>query len=222
MGSAIPLVNFIPPTSAANIKNEDGVTPIYSAGAWVFKNAAGASTFTISEAGVIWALGGSGASNIVNADIAANAGIVDTKLAAIATAGKVSNSATTATSANTASAIIARDGAGAFSAGAASLSSVSASSTINATGGIGTNASLYLKFKEVTGTTGPVSTYTAIAHGLTKANIKCIAGRVFDYFVPGDVNANNYFTISVDDTNVNVFNAALGSGASISLIITYV
>jgi hypothetical protein len=54
---------------------------------------------------------------IVNADINASAGIVDTKLATISTAGKVSNSATTADSANTASAIVARDGSGNFSAG---------------------------------------------------------------------------------------------------------
>jgi len=42
----------------------------------------------------------------------ASAAIVDTKLATISTAGKVLNSATTATSANTASAIVARDGSG--------------------------------------------------------------------------------------------------------------
>ena len=54
---------------------------------------------------------------ILNADINASAGIVDTKLATISTAGKVSNSATTATSANTGSAIVARDGSGNFSAG---------------------------------------------------------------------------------------------------------
>jgi hypothetical protein len=54
---------------------------------------------------------------IVDADINASAGIVDTKLATIATAGKVSNSATTATNANTASAIVARDGSGNFTAG---------------------------------------------------------------------------------------------------------
>ena len=53
---------------------------------------------------------------IVNADINASAAIVDTKLATIATGGKVNNSATTATSANTASAIVARDGSGNFSA----------------------------------------------------------------------------------------------------------
>jgi hypothetical protein len=54
---------------------------------------------------------------IVNADINASAAIADTKLATIATALKVSNSATTATNANTASAIVARDASGNFSAG---------------------------------------------------------------------------------------------------------
>ena len=54
---------------------------------------------------------------IVNADINASAAIVDTKLATISTAGKVSNSATTATDANTASAIVARDASGNFTAG---------------------------------------------------------------------------------------------------------
>ncbi len=54
---------------------------------------------------------------IVNADVSASAGIVDTKLATISTSGKVSNSATTATSANTANAIVSRGSSGQFSAG---------------------------------------------------------------------------------------------------------
>jgi hypothetical protein len=57
------------------------------------------------------------ADSIVNADINSNAAIADTKLATISTAGKVSNSATTATSTNTNSAIVARDSSGNFSAG---------------------------------------------------------------------------------------------------------
>jgi hypothetical protein len=56
-------------------------------------------------------------SSILNSDISASAGIVDTKLATISTSGKVSNSATTATNANTASSIVARDSSGNFSAG---------------------------------------------------------------------------------------------------------
>ena len=55
--------------------------------------------------------------NIVNADLSAAAAIADTKLAQITTAGKVANSATTATNASTANAIVARDGSGNFSAG---------------------------------------------------------------------------------------------------------
>ena len=54
---------------------------------------------------------------IVNADINASAAIEDSKLATIATSGKVSNSATTATAANTGSSIVSRDVNGDFSAG---------------------------------------------------------------------------------------------------------
>lgn len=53
---------------------------------------------------------------ITNTDINAAAGIVDTKLATISTANKVANSATTATSASTANAIVARDASQNFSA----------------------------------------------------------------------------------------------------------
>ena len=71
---------------------------------------------------------------IVNADINASAAIVDTKLNTIATAGKVSNSATTATSANTASAIVARDGSGNFTAGTitAALTGAASSNVLKA------------------------------------------------------------------------------------------
>jgi hypothetical protein len=61
---------------------------------------------------------------IVNADIKSDAAIEDTKLATIATAGKVDNSATTAASANTNSAIVARDSSGNFAAGKATLATV--------------------------------------------------------------------------------------------------
>jgi hypothetical protein len=67
---------------------------------------------------------------IVNADIASAAAIEDTKLATIATAGKVSNSATTATSVNTNSAIVARDASGNFNAGTITLSAMTASKPV--------------------------------------------------------------------------------------------
>jgi hypothetical protein len=62
------------------------------------------------------------ADTIINADIKSDAAIADTKLATISTAGKVNNSATTATAANTGSAIVARDASGNFSAGSVTLS----------------------------------------------------------------------------------------------------
>lgn len=76
-----------------------------------------------------------GDGSIVNAKINANAEIDDTKLATIHTAGKVSNSATTATNLNTASAIVSRDINGAFSAGiiTASLNGNASTATTLAT-----------------------------------------------------------------------------------------
>ena len=84
------------------------------------------------------------ATSIVNADISASAAIVDTKLATISTASKVSNSATTATSANTASAIVARDASGNFTAG-----TITANLTGNVSGSSGS-------------TTGNAATATAL------------------------------------------------------------
>jgi hypothetical protein len=73
------------------------------------------------------------ATSIVNADISASAAIVDTKLATISTASKVSNSATTAASANTASAIVARDASGDFTAGTVTVTNVTASGYLSTT-----------------------------------------------------------------------------------------
>jgi len=74
------------------------------------------------------------AGSIVDADVNASAAIADTKLATIATAGKVSNSATTATNANTANAIVARDASGNFSAGTitAALTGAASSNVLKA------------------------------------------------------------------------------------------
>ena len=92
---------------------------------------------------------------IVNADINAAANISDTKLATISSALKVSNSATTAVSANTPSAIVARDSSGNFSAG-----TISAALTGNVTGNVsGSSGS----------TTGNAATATALATGRTIA-----------------------------------------------------
>ena len=76
-------------------------------------------------------------SDIANANIASAAAIADTKLGTISTAGKVQNSATTATSSNTGSAIVARDSSGNFSAG-----TITASLTGNVTGNASTATTL--------------------------------------------------------------------------------
>ncbi len=62
--------------------------------------------------------------------------ITDSKLSTISTAGKVANSATTATSANTGNAIVARDGSGNFSANL-----ITSNLTGNVTGNLTGNAS---------------------------------------------------------------------------------
>lgn len=107
---------------------------------------------TISNAGVT----AIGAGVIVDADINASAGIVDTKLATISTAGKVSNSATTATSSSTASTIVARNASNGFSAGAITASNINVDgATVPANGiyrpttnvlGIATNSVERLRF----------------------------------------------------------------------------
>jgi hypothetical protein len=75
------------------------------------------SNFHIASTGAIAYSKLNLSTSILNSDISASAAIVDTKLATISTTGKVSNSATTATSNNTASAIVARDASGNFIAG---------------------------------------------------------------------------------------------------------
>lgn len=77
---------------------------------------------------------------ITNNDINAAAAIVDTKLATISTSGKVSNSATTATNANTANAIVSRDGNGDFVAGTITAS-LAGNVTGNLTGNVTGNVS---------------------------------------------------------------------------------
>ena len=104
---------------------------------------------------------------IVNADINAAAGIVDTKLATIATANKVSNSATTAVSANTANTIVLRDGSGNFTAG-----TITAALTGNAsTATTATNATNITVASETSDTTCFIAFVTASSGDLpTKVN----------------------------------------------------
>jgi hypothetical protein len=90
------------------------------------------------------------AGSIVNADINATANIADTKLATISTAGKVQNSATTATDANTGSTIVERDASGNFAAG-----TITAALTGNVTGNVTGDLT-----GDVTGTVSDISNHS--------------------------------------------------------------
>jgi len=98
---------------------------------------------------------------IVNADIHTTAGIVDTKLATISTTSKVSNSATTATDANTLNAIVARDGSGDFSANEITAALSGNASTATTAANVITNANL----------TGGVTSLGNAATVVTNANL---------------------------------------------------
>ena len=119
---------------------------------------------------------------IVNGDINASAAIVDTKLATISTAGKVSNSATTATSANTVSAIVARDASGNFSAG-----TITATLTGNAT-----NISAYTINQSVGSSNSPTFTGLTINGAITAT---------------GDITA--FFSDMRLKTNIRIIDSAL-------------
>jgi len=82
------------------------------------------------------------ADTIINADIKSDAAIADTKLATISTVGKVNNSATTATNANTGSAIVARDASGNFSAGTITADFDRSASTTVTAGTYGSNTAI--------------------------------------------------------------------------------
>jgi hypothetical protein len=88
-----------------------------------------------TSAGVLHndASGNLSSSLIINADVSASAGITDSKLATISTAGKVANSATTATNLDTATTIVARDASGSFAAGLISMTDAVISNSVTVT-----------------------------------------------------------------------------------------
>ena len=132
---------------------------------------------------------------ILNADINASAGIVDTKLATISTASKVSNSATTAASANTASAIVARDASGNFTAG-----TITAALTGNVTGNLtGTASAATLAAAATALATGRTISLTGDVSGTSASfdgtgNASITAAIAANIIVDSDINASAAIT----------------------------
>jgi hypothetical protein len=151
---------------------------------------------------------------IVNADINASAAIADTKLGTISTAGKVSNSATTATNANTASAIVARDGSGNFAAGTVTAALTGNASTATAL----ETARNFAVTGDVTGTvssdlTSGASIATSIASGvIVNADINASAA------IAGTKIDPDFGSQTVKTTGI--FSAAGGSAAAPSIAFT--
>ncbi len=128
---------------------------------------------------------------LVAANLSATAAIADTQLATIATALKVSNSATTAASANTASAIVARDGSGNFTAGTI---------TASLTGSISGNAATVTTNANLTGPVTSSGNATAIADGALA--LAKLATTTAGFFPVGAVTTGipTYVALSGDAT----------------------
>jgi len=147
---------------------------------------------------------------IVNADINASAAIADTKLATISTASKVSNSATTATSANTNSAIVARDASGNFSAGTitANLTGTASTATTAATASALTTARNFQL-------TGDVEASAVSFDGTGAVNLVTSIGT--GTIVNADVNASAAIAYSKLALTGGIVNTDISNTAAISL-----
>lgn len=140
--------------------------------------------------------------SITNSDVAAGAAIVDTKLATITTAGKVSNSATTATSTNTASAIVARDASGNFAAGTLTITGATISG-LTASRVVATNSSKGL---------------TSISYSTTNSASAIVQRDASGNFSAGTITANLTGNISGTASNITATtNSTLTTLPSLSL-----
>lgn len=129
---------------------------------------------------------------ITNDLVSASAGIVDTKLATINTAGKVTNQAVQATALNTADRIVTRDGSGNFSAGTitATLSGNASTATVANAWATARNLSL----------TGEVTATLSSVNG--SGNVSATATIADDAVTTAKILNANVTTAKIADANV--------------------
>lgn len=142
--------------------------------------------------------------SIVNADVSASAAIVDTKLATISTGGKVSNSATTATDANTASAIVARDASGNFIAGKATLATADVTTVVETASIVASPATGTIN---IDFSTNPTVYYTGDATNNWTLNVRGTSGVTLnDTLATGQIATVTFLaTIGVTQKRPTVF-----------------
>jgi hypothetical protein len=141
---------------------------------------------------------------IVDGDINSAAGISDTKLGTISTALKVANSATTATSANTASAIVARDASGNFAATTVTAALIGASTSTTGNAATVTNG-VY------TTDTGTVTSTMILDGTILNADVNASAAIAYSKL------ALTGAIVSTDIANDTIVNADINTAAAISL-----
>lgn len=198
-------------TSLGGAVVSSSLTSVGTIGTGVWNGTAIATAY-IADSAVTSAKIADGA--IVNADINASAAIADTKLAAISTSGKVSNSATTATAVNTAGAIVARDGSGNFAARTVTAdltgnaSTATALETARNIGGVSFDgtASINLPGVNAAGyqdTSGNAATSTALSSARNFAVTGDVTGTVSSDLTGGASIATSIASDVIVNANVN-------------------
>ena len=167
-------------TDAVNLATVTDATDLTAGKVQLAGDLAGTAAFPVIAAGAI-----------NNSKISSSAAIADTKLATIATAGKVSNSATTATDANTLNAIVARDASGNFSAGV-----ITANLTGNVSGSAATvTAAAQPAITSVGTLTSITSTGAITGTTVTGTSIVKSGGTSAQFLkADGSVDASTYLT----------------------------
>lgn len=132
--------------------------------------------------------------NITNDEISTSAAIADTKLATINTAGKVTNNAVQATSANTANRIVTRDGSGNFAAGTitATLSGNASTATLATTANQTANALTRGNYLTGNNFDGSAATTWAVDAATANTANKVVARDSSGNFAAGQITASAF------------------------------